>query len=57
MPCTDLLHLLGYDDHTPEDARAMHSREDELLTAIGYGPVYSGGPHQRDHGDGKSDSS
>jgi len=36
-----LLHLLGYDDHNPQDAEAMHRREDELLTAIGYGPVYS----------------
>lgn len=36
-----LLHLAGYDDHTPADARRMHAREDELLTEFGLGPVYS----------------
>ena len=35
-----MLHCLGHDDHTPEDAAAMHAREDEILTAIGVGPVY-----------------
>jgi len=34
------LHLLGYDDRTPADAKRMHSREDELLTMLGVGPVY-----------------
>jgi len=37
-----LLHLVGYDDHDPEDRRRMHAREDELLEAIGVGPVYGG---------------
>lgn len=35
-----LLHLLGYDDHNPVAAAAMHQREDELLTAAGLGPVF-----------------
>jgi probable rRNA maturation factor len=36
-----LLHLMGYDDHDPAEAAKMHEREDELLTAIGVGPVYA----------------
>lgn len=36
-----LLHCLGHDDTSPEAADAMHRREDELLTAIGLGPVYA----------------
>jgi len=28
-----LLHLAGYDDHTPADARAMHEREREILSS------------------------
>jgi probable rRNA maturation factor len=35
-----LLHLTGYDDDTDEHAAAMHAREDELLTAAGFGAVY-----------------
>ncbi len=35
-----LLHLLGYDDHEPSEAEAMHACEDEMLAAIGIGPVY-----------------
>lgn len=35
-----LLHLLGYDDHLPREARLMHQREDQLLTAVGLPPVY-----------------
>jgi probable rRNA maturation factor len=30
-----LLHLAGYDDHAPADARAMHEREREILSASG----------------------
>jgi probable rRNA maturation factor len=44
-----LLHLLGYDDHDPAAAAAMHAREDELLTAAGFGPVYG---HSGDAGPG-----
>lgn len=39
-----VLHCVGYDDHTCEGdfgADAMHRREDEILHAIGIGPVYS----------------
>ena len=35
-----LLHLAGYDDHTPADFSRMHAREDELLTALGLGAVF-----------------
>lgn len=30
-----LLHLLGYDDHDPQDARRMREREQEVLRAAG----------------------
>lgn len=36
-----LLHLMGHDDHDPDQRRAMHRREDELLEAIGVGAVYA----------------
>ena len=36
-----LLHQMGYDDGTAAAARAMHEEEDRLLTALGYGAVYS----------------
>lgn len=36
-----LLHLLGYDDRDAASARGMHEREDQVLTAIGVGPLYS----------------
>ena len=35
-----LLHLLGYDDQDLNRATAMHAREDDLLEAIGVGPIY-----------------
>lgn len=34
------LHLLGYTDHDPASAEKMHTMEDEILTAVGLGPVY-----------------
>ncbi len=37
------LHLCGYDDHRRTDAVRMHRREDELLSVLGLGPVYSRG--------------
>ena len=37
-----LLHQLGYNDDTVEAAAVMHEKEDELLTAMGLGQVYSG---------------
>jgi len=36
-----LLHVVGYDDTTPAKFRAMHAREDEILTALGVGPVFA----------------
>lgn len=38
-----VLHCLGYDDHDPAAAAAMHAEEDRVLTAIGVGPVYEAG--------------
>lgn len=29
------LHLVGYDDHTPEDAPLMHAKEREYLQCVG----------------------
>jgi probable rRNA maturation factor len=37
------LHLLGFDDATPGDARAMHDEEDRILTELGYGRVFEPG--------------
>jgi probable rRNA maturation factor len=39
-----LLHLIGYDDRVPQQARRMHQREDELLEACGFACVYAGRP-------------
>lgn len=36
-----ILHLAGYDDHDERDFRRMHAREDELLTQLGLGAVFS----------------
>lgn len=35
-----LLHVQGYDDVTKAQAALMHQREDDILRAIGVGPVY-----------------
>ena len=35
-----LLHNLGFDDATPQQAREMHRRENEILQHLGYGLVY-----------------
>jgi probable rRNA maturation factor len=37
-----MLHLLGYDDRTARDFQTMHATEDEILTELGFGPVFSG---------------
>jgi probable rRNA maturation factor len=37
-----LLHLLGEDDHDDAAYQQMHRREDELLTAMGLGPLFHG---------------
>ncbi len=38
-----LLHLIGYDDRTPQDAKRMHAREDVFLAEFGFPCVYAGG--------------
>ena len=38
-----MLHLIGYDDRTPRDFAAMHRTEDEILTELGFGPVFTTG--------------
>lgn len=48
-----ILHCSGYDDHDEEgefSARAMHAREDEILTAIGVGAVYTARCDERAEG-------
>lgn len=36
-----LLHQLGFDDVTPEQASQMHAAEDEILQHLGFGLVYN----------------
>jgi probable rRNA maturation factor len=36
-----LLHQLGFDDATAEQARKMHETEDEILQHAGFGVVYN----------------
>lgn len=36
-----VLHLAGYDDHTPSAFARMHAREDELLNKLGLGRVFA----------------
>ena len=36
-----LLHNLGFDDLSPEDAKKMHETEDEILQQLGFGIIYS----------------
>lgn len=36
-----VLHCLGWDDHDEAESAAMHRLEDEVLTALGVGPVYA----------------
>lgn len=36
-----VLHLSGYDDHSPAAFDRMHAREDQLLEAFGLGRVFS----------------
>jgi len=39
-----ILHCLGHDDHNDNDYDRMHSVEDQILTAIGVGPVFTADP-------------
>lgn len=43
-----LMHCAGFDDADPESARAMHEREDSVLTALGVGAVYEHGQAGRE---------
>ena len=36
-----ILHLLGYDDSTRPHAARMHKLEDQILSSLGFGPVFS----------------
>jgi len=36
-----MLHLSGFDDRTEADFKAMHRREDQILTRLGLGPVFA----------------
>lgn len=36
-----VLHCLGHDDHDPVQSSAMHTREDEILRAIGVGDTFN----------------
>jgi probable rRNA maturation factor len=36
-----LLHLSGFDDRTASAFAAMHAKEDEILTRLGVGPIFS----------------
>ncbi|MEE9295899.1 MAG: rRNA maturation RNase YbeY [Phycisphaerae bacterium] len=38
------LHLLGWDDAAPEEARRMHTVEDQVLSGCGVGPIYHSSP-------------
>jgi probable rRNA maturation factor len=35
-----VLHCIGYDDHDEENYQRMHAREDELLSAAGFGALF-----------------
>ena len=50
-----VLHCLGYDDHTPADAKRIHAREDALLAAAGIGPIFAVEPVEP-AGSAKSDA-
>ena len=36
-----ILHLAGFDDTTASGYRAMHQMEDDILTRLGVGPVFT----------------
>ena len=44
-----LLHNLGFDDSTKNQARKMHETEDEILQEFGYGPVYNKNTRSKEH--------
>ncbi len=36
-----VLHLTGYEDHSPRGFARMHAREDEILSELGLGRVFA----------------
>jgi len=42
-----MLHLCGFDDRTAKAFRTMHRKEDQILTALGLGPVFEALPNRR----------
>ncbi len=44
-----LLHNLGFDDSTADQARTMHDTEDEILQQMGYGFVYNKNVRAQEH--------
>jgi probable rRNA maturation factor len=42
-----MLHLSGFDDRTADAFRTMHRKEDQILTALGLGPVFEALPYRR----------
>ncbi len=44
-----LLHNLGFDDQTSDQARTMHDTEDEILQQMGYGFVYNRNVRAQEH--------
>jgi len=38
-----LLHQLGCDDQTPQEAQNMHKKEDQILQQLGFGKVFQSG--------------
>jgi len=45
-----MLHLCGFDDRTDRGFQLMHRREDQILTALGVGPVFRSEPKPRRSG-------
>jgi rRNA maturation RNase YbeY len=45
-----MLHLHGFDDRTKKGFQLMHRREDQILTALGVGPVFRPAPTPRRSG-------
>ena len=42
-----MLHLCGFDDRTAKAFRTMHRKEDQILSALGLGPVFEAVPNRQ----------
>jgi probable rRNA maturation factor len=42
-----MLHLAGFDDRTDRGFQLMHRREDQILIALGVGPVFGSAPTKK----------